>query len=719
MLNKVRIGIDVGGTFTHAAALTADRFALIAQSKVPTTHDAKEGVALGIIHALRELMELGNINPDQISCIAHSTTQATNALLEGDVSPVGIIAVGCGIEGKMVRAETILQPIELAPGRFLTSYHKYIELEKGAQVDPLTLATAIEELKQNGVAAIVAVTAFSVDNPVIENEIAEIAREHGLPATATHEISSLYGLTARTRTAAINAAIMPKMIYTADMTKLAALSMNIHAPLVVMRSDGGAMNIEEMKKRPILTLLSGPAAGVAAALMAAKIADGIFLEVGGTSTDISCIINGHPSIKMARIGDHKIYLNTIDIRTIGVAGGSLAAIKDSKIVGVGPRSAHIAGLKYSAFAGHDKTFDTSVPKLISLKSDSCQYLALEHPEDRSQWTVTTTCAANQLDLVPKGDYAEGNKELVNSAFKKFSDFLGTESPNALASEIMEIGAAPIIDTVTEIIREKKLEISRLALVGGGGGASVWINYIGGKIGCQSTLVENAPVISAIGAAMALLQETVERTIIDPCPQDFIDIREKAETSLIRGGANPESIEVRVEVDSQRGVLRATAVGSLHMVVQEETLSETELLLRAEKILNVSKEDVALVAMTSNFIVFQGKIIKKQFWGLIKKHQEPWTVLDLRGRVRMGAAHGKILILKSGQLAAKLSESVNEYSIYGDGGQILPSVFLVTNSRTVDLSGLVSVEQMISICQEEQKRLSDDDNVVLAINIDNR
>ena len=178
------------------------------------------------------------------------------------------------------KIDTRIPPIELAPNRFLKPQHEFVSSKN---YDEKTIDAIIENFRANGAEVVAVSEAFGVDKNENENKIANLARRKGLLATSGHEVSTLYGLRTRTRTAVLNGAILPKMIHTATMTDECVKRAGIRAPLMIMRSDGGVMSVEEVHRRPIMTMLSGPAAGIAGALMYEKVSDGIFIEVGGTS----------------------------------------------------------------------------------------------------------------------------------------------------------------------------------------------------------------------------------------------------------------------------------------------------------------------------------------------------------------------------------------------------------------------------------------------------
>ena len=290
-MRKIRIGIDVGGTFTDAVAIDNETGEIIAREKLPTTHASGEGVAEGIITVLQNLLRRNRIAPEEVVFIAHGTTQATNALLEGDVAVAGILAMGSGLEAARVKQISNTGNIPLARGKELKTLHVFVKTADAAAARQ-EISSAIEKLKEAGAEVIVATEPYSVDDPDNEQYVMELAREKGLYATGGHEVSKLYGLRVRTRTAVINGSLIPKMMETADMTEACVQRSGIPAPLMIMRCDGGVMNVDEVRRRPILTMLSGLAAGVAGVLMYERLSDGIFLESGGTSTDISVVKDG-------------------------------------------------------------------------------------------------------------------------------------------------------------------------------------------------------------------------------------------------------------------------------------------------------------------------------------------------------------------------------------------------------------------------------------------
>src|SRR6266851_8496351 len=152
-----RIGIDVGGTFTKAVLIDNANHEVVGRFSVLTTHADSRGVAKGVVEVFRNVLDRSGVDPREVIFLAHSTTQATNALLEGDVASVGVIGMSTRLESLLAKGQSAMKPIELAPGGHLTPVNRF--LTKEALTDE-TARKAIEELKAEGAKVIVASSAF-------------------------------------------------------------------------------------------------------------------------------------------------------------------------------------------------------------------------------------------------------------------------------------------------------------------------------------------------------------------------------------------------------------------------------------------------------------------------------------------------------------------------------------------------------------------------------
>ncbi|MDO5399536.1 MAG: hydantoinase/oxoprolinase family protein [Eubacteriales bacterium] len=706
MSRKVRIGIDVGGTFTDAVAIDAGTFEVLAKYKIPSTH--KEGVAVGVVKVLTKLIEENGIAPEDVTFIAHGTTQATNALLEGDVASVGILGMATGIDARSARNETNVGDIELSPGKFLKSYHTF--LDSKALTDEAVNAE-IAALKDQGAQVLVASEAFSVDNPAHELHVCDLAKQAGMNSTGSHEISQLYGLKMRTRTAVVNASLIPKMMETADMTEQAVRDSHIGSDLMIMRCDGGVMSIDEVRKRPILTMLSGLAAGVAGALMYEKVSDGIFFEAGGTSVDISVIKNGKVMIKYAQVGGHKTYLQSLDVRTLGVAGGSMIRVRDGKIVDVGPRSAHIAGVEYECFAPEGAITAASV-KLISPRAgDPCEYAIME-AQDGSTYSLTLAGAANLLGYVPQGDYARGVDVSNQTAWEALGRFVGTSGREA-ARQVMALAMKKLRTVVDELISEYGLDRSFITLVGGGGSGSVIVHALAEDMGLKARIAKNAPYISTIGVALAMVREQMERTIANPTDEDITRIREEIIEKIVRSGAKEETVDVSIEIDAQKNILRAIATGATELRQKSlgaEELTREQMQEIARESLGTQAHSTAYVCGTGRWSLFEGEL-KKKLLGFIPVKTKAVAVLDREGVVRLRKEKAEHLVFSKGSQDVRFNHFLDDNTTYSDANATIPKVFVFYREKKLDLTGMQTASQLYSILNVETQNLQPEEEIL--------
>ncbi|MWV47067.1 hydantoinase/oxoprolinase family protein [Paenibacillus sp. HJL G12] len=706
---KVRVGIDVGGTFTDAALIDNDTFEVIEKMKIPTTHHDPDGVAKGIVQILNQILSSKDIRPEDVTFIAHGTTQATNALLEGDVARVGIIGMGTGLDGLSARSESNPGDIELAPGKFLHTYHTYLDSKN---LTDEQIEAAIDELAGQGAEVIVASEAYSVDDPANELRVVELANRKGIYATGGHEISQLYGLKTRTRTAVVNASLIPKMMETANMTEKSVKNANIQSQLMIMRCDGGVMSIDEVRKRPILTMLSGLAAGVAGALMYEKISDGIFFEVGGTSVDISVIKNGKVMIKNAEVGGHRTYLQSLDVRTLGIAGGSMIKVAGGRITDVGPRSAHIAGKEYEAFAPAEHISDPKVKFISPREGDPAEYAICECSNGK-EYSYTLAGAANILNYIPDGDYAKGNKEAAVKAWKALADQIEVRVEEA-ARQVMDIAIDKTMKTVNEMIDDYELDRSFVTLVGGGGSGAVLVPAMAERESFKCQIANNAPYVSTIGVALAMVKEQLERTVVNPTDEDIKRIRAEIVERIVKSGASEDTVEVTIEIDSQKNILRAVATGSTELRskdLAQEAMSAEDMKAIAASSIDQPVEATVLAAQSGRWSLFTSESVKKSFFGLLKKKSSSVSILDREGVVRFKKSNVHYAKLNKASAEA-LNDFLDDNTIYSDANATIPKVFVFYKEKMLDLTGMQTKEQLVSILEIETEMLAASDELLI-------
>lgn len=707
---KVRIGIDVGGTFTDAVAIDNETYELIGAVKVPTTHTAKEGVAAGIVQALHRVMEECSIEPDDVTFIAHGTTQATNALLEGDVAKVGIVTLGSGLQGAKSKSDTNMGDIELAPGKYLRSENEYVDVSAGDVEGQIS--RALDKLQAAGCTSFVAAEAFSVDDPTNENLVVEECGRRGLPGTATNDISKLYGLKIRTRTAVVNASIMPKMLEAATMTEESIKGANIKSPLMVMRCDGGVMTVDEVRKRPILTILSGPAAGVAGALMYEKLTDGIFFEVGGTSTDISCVKDGKVMIQYAEVGGHKTYLNSLDVRTVGIGGGSMVQIENGRAVSTGPRSAHIAGLPYEVYTDPEQIVEPRLVAVRPMESDP-EYACIECANG-VRVSLTMAGAANIAGYVHPEDYAYGNAEAARKAWEPLAKNMGCTVEEA-ARQVLAFAAEKNSKVASALMKDYHMDPRTTVFVGGGGGAASVVPHLAETMGHKYHLAKNGSVISTIGVALAMVRDMVERSVTNPTQDDIISVRREAELKAIKNGAAPGTIEVSVEVDTQRNIVRAIALGATEMRSKDRLhreLTEDELLEVVAENVGGSKADLAVVANNGTMRAIEHTSTERKLFGLMKKTVKQLRLIDNEGVIRLQKSNALVRQTSVSGWRGVLSWLLDELTIYNDGGTNLPNIYIVLGARIIDLSGLPTPDQIESLGDVELAGCGQDEQLIM-------
>lgn len=351
------IGVDVGGTFTDLIITDSDTQKTDIH-KVPTTPDDP---SIGATEGINELCARSGTPPSAIDHVFHGTTIATNAVLEYDGARTGMIT-SAGFRdiihiGRHQRPEnySIMQDIPwqsrpLVRRRYRKTVAERLIPPSGevlVALDEDAVRQAAREFKAEGVEAIAICFLFSYLEPKHEQRAREIVLEEYPEAfvATSARVAPQFREFERFTTAAMNAFIGPKVRNYVQRFGGRLKEAGLTAELHIMGSNGGVATAQTVAELPVVTLLSGPAAGVLGGAWTAALSGRsrlITFDVGGTSADIGIVIDGQYSEATARdtwIGGYPILVAMIDIGTIGAGGGSIAHVDAGGGFKVGPQSA--------------------------------------------------------------------------------------------------------------------------------------------------------------------------------------------------------------------------------------------------------------------------------------------------------------------------------------------------------------------------------------------
>jgi N-methylhydantoinase A/oxoprolinase/acetone carboxylase beta subunit len=675
-----RVGIDVGGTFTKAIAIVPGDAHPLAEAVHATTHHAPGGVSEGVATVVRMLVDrLGTDHA--IELVAFSTTQAMNALLEGDVAPVGVIGIGAAPDVKRARQRTKVGELVLAPGRTLRTEHVFIDATGGLEV--AAVDAAIDVLVRAGCEALAVSAAFSVDTPEHEELVAQRARARGLPTCAGHELTGTYGLETRTVTAAINASILPLVQRTAAIVEQALVDAGLDAPLLVLRGDGGAMNLDAFRTAPTMTIGSGPAAGVGAALHQLSLRAGLVVECGGTSSNISVVRDGRTALRSLRVMGRPTAIRAIDSWVVGAAGGSMARLTRRKVGEVGPRSAHVAGLPYVCFSTPEALAGARVELIAPRTGDPESYVTLRAGDAR--FALTATCAANALGLVPDGSYAAGSREAALAGFAVLAAHLRAD-PTLTAQAVLDGAVTKIAEAVTQAARAYDLPRDAPVVALGGAGAALGAE-VARRLGRPLLLPEHPEVLSSIGAALSLVRAEAVRT--STAAGTALRVARDAELACIAAGAAAATISVETTFNPRTGEQRAVATGAVALQAGASSAlqcGDDELADAAAEALHLDAGALRLVAVTEYYRVFAGP------------GDGSVSVVDLRGAISFAEQTRSVISDDTGALVAKLREAITASSLHLGVATMIPRVILICGPHILDLSDARRAEDVLAAAE---------------------
>ncbi|MEN3745827.1 hydantoinase/oxoprolinase family protein [Sphingomonas sp. HF-S3] len=349
-----RLGVDVGGTFTDLLLLEEESGAFWRYKTPSTPADSSVGILTGV----EAICAQAGITPADIEVFLHGTTVATNAILEGKGSRVGLIVteghrqimqiarsfVPGGLAGWIVWPKP--EPLAALEDTFEIKGRMDAFGNELRPTDDDDIRAALEKVRDRGVEALTVSLMNSYINGAHERRVAELAAEilPDIPISLSHVVLPEMQEYERTLTTVANAAVRPVVGRYVRNLRRKLRDAGMQGRISLLRSDGGLMSSEASEEHPVALLMSGPAGGVTGALWVGKnagIRNILTLDVGGTSTDVALIENLEPRrVRTTEVGSLSVRASALDVKTVGAGGGSIAYVPElTRALRVGPQSA--------------------------------------------------------------------------------------------------------------------------------------------------------------------------------------------------------------------------------------------------------------------------------------------------------------------------------------------------------------------------------------------
>ncbi|HYF19926.1 MAG TPA: hydantoinase/oxoprolinase family protein, partial [Ramlibacter sp.] len=362
MTGKIRIGVDIGGTFTDLVARRADGTVFV-EKVLSSVQDYSEA----ILHGVRRLLERAGASPADVVEVVHGTTVATNAILERKGAHAGLITTRGFRDVLDIRNSRRPEMYNIDWVKPPALVERYLRLEvderldaEGAVVralDEASVTRAIDKLRQEGVESVAVCLLNSFVNPAHERRVGELLRQFlpGVSVSLSCDVLPEAREYERTSTTVINAYVRPAVErYLTGLT--ARLSQaGVKAPLLTMQSNGGVASAGSAMARPIHIVESGPAAGVMGAVALGRRcgeAKLVTFDMGGTTAKAALVENGEVRFthdlevgaglsavsRLNKGGGYALSTPSVDVAEVGVGGGSIAWLDEGHAIRVGPQS---------------------------------------------------------------------------------------------------------------------------------------------------------------------------------------------------------------------------------------------------------------------------------------------------------------------------------------------------------------------------------------------